>query len=57
MNVRQLIIQLKRMPQEAIVETWNGIEDAPMPATTVELCGADGRVFIGALTDEQRSED
>lgn len=55
MNVAQLIRALEKLPQDAPVEAWNGIQDEPMPVTSVEFC-SDSAVFISALTAEQSSD-
>ena len=56
MNVAQLITALEKLPPDSPVEAWNGIQDEPMPVTTVDFC-SDSTVFISALTAEQYGEE
>ena len=53
MKVEALIALLEKLPKDAVAEAWNGINDEPMPVTSVEFCAADCTVGISSLTKEQ----
>ena len=55
MSAAEIIAALSKMPPDAIVESWNGITDEPMPVTRVELCD-DGTISVSSLTPEQLAD-